>query len=160
MRILIANDEVSLVLSSPLPARLAEYGSIDIVQNGRAAVITYVNSASKGAFYDLIVVDHHLTVLDGFAVVDMIRMYEAEHRTSGKRTTVCFISGDNSCHQQCEVRYGLDEQTHLLHKPANLDLLESLAVSIAAEGERLRLDPLVPMRLAQAVSSGAWATTQ
>lgn len=157
MRILIAHDEVSQVLSSPLPAKLAKYGSIDIVQNGRAAVIAYVNSAAKGAFYDLIVVDQQLTVLDGFAAVDMIRLYETEHRKSGKRTMVCVISGDESCSDQREVSCSRDDRTQLLRKPTNLDLLESLAVSIAAERDENRHIHFVPMHVKQPASPGVWS---
>lgn len=158
MRILIADGEVSQVLSSQMLAKLAKYGSIDIVQNGRAAVLAYVNSVSRGVFHDLIILDRNLTVLDGFAAVEMIRMYESDHRATGKRTMICVISDDDSSCQQHEVRYGQDERTHLLRKPANLELLESLADCVAAERGLISQTNFAPMSMKQPVSSRAWAT--
>jgi CheY-like chemotaxis protein len=158
MRILIADDAVNQVLISQVLARLARYGCIDIVQNGRAAVLAYVNTATKGAFYDLVILDQHLTVLDGFASVEMIRAYESEHRTFGKRTMACVICSDPLCQEQYEMRYGTDERTHLFSKPASLAILETLAGSVVAELGRKTHAGLVPVPMRQPTSSRAMMT--
>jgi CheY-like chemotaxis protein len=145
MRILIADDAVSQVLISQVLVGLARYGSIDIVQNGRAAVLAYVNIASKGAFYDLIILDQHLAVLDGFATVAMIRTYESKHCTFGKRTMACVMCSEPLSQQQYEKRYGADERTHLLCKPASLAILETVAGSVVAELARTTHAGLIPM---------------
>lgn len=155
MRILIADNEVCRVLNSQMLTTLANYGSVDIVQNGRDAVKTYVKTASKGAFYDLIVLDQNLTVLDGFATVDAIRAYESEHRKSDKRTLVCVISNDDRCPEHYEFRFCKDERSHLLHKPADIVLLESLANSIAAGLEKKRHASFMPMRMRRPLSAQA-----
>lgn len=135
MRILIAVDKVSRVLTSQMLANLARYGSVEVVQSGRDAVLAYVKAGSRGAFHDLIVLDQHLAILNGFAAVEMIRSYESEQGKSRKRAMVCVILSDDLCRQHYEGRYIKDERTHLLGKPVNLDFLESLAGSVAAELE-------------------------
>lgn len=135
MRILLADDEVSRVLMSHLLAKLNRHGSVDIVKNGRDVVFAYVNTASNGAFYDLVILDHNLSVLDGFTTVEMIRTFESDNRRSGKRTMVCVISSDDRLLQRFEVHFGKDERTYLALKPVDIDLLVSLAGSVAAERE-------------------------
>lgn len=135
MRILIADCEVCKVLNSQMLDMLARYGSVDIKQNGRDAVLAYVNSACKGHFHDLVILDQNLTVLDGFATVDMIRSYESEHRKSGKRTMACVLSNNNRCPKHYEIRFNRDERFYLLHKPVNLNFLESLVGSAADQLE-------------------------
>jgi CheY-like chemotaxis protein len=146
MRILIADNEVSQVLNSQMLTTLAKYGSVDIVPNDRDTVLTYVNNGSKGAFHNLIILDQNLTVLDGFATVDMIRFYESEHRKSGKRTLVYIIASDDRFTLQYENRFSKDERTHLLHKPVNPSLLVSLAGSVAAESGMKIQTNFVPLR--------------
>lgn len=135
MRILIADDEVSRVLTSQMLAKLTRHGSVDIVQNGREVIVAYLNSGSNGAFYDLVILDQNLSVLDGFTTVEMIRTFESDNRRSGKRTMVCVISSDDRLLQRFEVHFGRDERTHLALKPVDIDLLVSLTGSVAAERE-------------------------
>jgi CheY-like chemotaxis protein len=155
MRILIADNEVCRVLNSQILARLATYGSVDIVQNGHDAVVTYTKTGSTGIFYDMVVLDRHLTALGGFTAVEMIRIFERDHRRSGKRTMVCVISNDDLLPQQQEIRFGKDERNHLLRKPVDLDLLESLAGSVAAELMMINHTDFVPMRMRQSLSMQA-----
>jgi CheY-like chemotaxis protein len=144
------------ILNSQMLTTLAKYGSVNVVQNGREAVLAYVNTiATRGAFYDLIILDKNLTVVDGFATVDMIRAYESEHRKSGKRTVVCVISSDDGCPEHYEIRFCKDDRSHLLHKPVNLVLLESLASAVAAELEVKRRTSYMPKRLRQPLSAQA-----
>ena len=135
MRILVTDNKVDRIQDSQMLAALAKCGSVDIVHNGRDAVIAYVNTIAKGTFYDLIVMDHHTSVLDGFAAVEMIRMYELEHRKTGKPTMVCVISSAVICQHHFEERFGKDQRTHLLQKPVKPDLIAFLAGSVAAELE-------------------------
>lgn len=149
MRILIADDEVTNVINSQMLDMLAGYGSVDIKQNGRDAVLAYVDSGSRGLFHDLVILDQNLTLLDGFATVDMIRFYESEHRKQGKRTMICIISNDYRCPKHYEIRFNNDERSYFLHKPVNLDLLESLLCSDAEELEIENFPNYVPQQMGQ-----------
>lgn len=153
MRILIVDNKVCDALSSQLFTKLAEFGSVDIVQNGRDAVLAYVKSSYKGFFYDFVVLEQDLALQDGFETHDMIRAFESEHRTSGKKTTVCVLCSDTVCQQQHHgARYDNNLQTHLLAKPVNLDLLHSLAVSAANGYEFKSRINLIPRYMKQPVS--------
>lgn len=147
MRILIADYEVSKVLSSPMLDMLARYGSVDIKQNGRDAVLAYVNDASKGIFHDLVILDQDLTLLDGFETLEMIRFYESEHRKSGKRTMICVISNVDRWPKQYEIRFNRDERSYLLHKPVKLELIESLIGFDAEKFEIKNLTNYVPVHM-------------
>jgi hypothetical protein len=73
---------------------------------------------------------------------------------------ICVISDGASCHQQHEVRYGLDERTHLVQKHVNDDLIMSLAASVAAECEINSNSNHVPMSKRQLSSSSVWEYAQ
>jgi CheY-like chemotaxis protein len=136
-------------------ARLAAHGNVDIVRNGREVVLAYVNTASIGKFYDLIVLNQNLSVMDGFKAVEMIRMYEAEHRKTGKRTMVCIISSDDLYQQQQNNDSANDNRTHILGAPVGLDFLGTLAGSVAAELAMGKRKSFVPARTRQSVSVNA-----
>lgn len=132
MRILIADNGACRVSGTQMIAKLARYGSVDVVQNGRDAVLAYVNNGSRGVSYDLVILDQHLRVLDAFEAVAMIRAYESEHKMCDEFVTVCVVSGDEYTQQQYETHCAQDERIHLLREPVNLDFVESLAGSVAA----------------------------
>ena len=144
MRILIADDEICRVLRSQMFEMLTRYGSVDVVQNGRDAVISYVKNGANGVFYDLLVLDQHLDVLNGFAIVEMVRTFESDFRRAGMRTMICVFCSDDAVPQQYEIRHGKDDRTRILCKPVNLAVLESLAGSLGAELEMDNASP-VPM---------------
>lgn len=149
MRILIADNKVCDVLNSQTLAILAKFGSVDIVGSGHDAVRAYLNSSSKGEFYDMIILDQTVTVQEGFSTVDAVRNFELNQNKPGERTMVCVISVDAKFQHKYQVRYDSDDRTIILYKPDTLDILEYLATSVV-DGDFLETPSFpVPAHLVQ-----------
>ena len=107
-RILIAEDNVTLrkVVSASLRSRSQELDFV-IVENGQEAV----DAAANGQF-DLILMDLHMPVMDGFKATEEIRRHE---RNSTRRATIVAVSCDEERKALCR-EVGMDGHEQ---KPAN-----------------------------------------
>jgi len=80
MRILVAHGDKTE--KTRYSQALGKYGTVDLFDNGRDALFSFVNGFQAGNRYDLLVIDHDLKQLDGVETVVMIRTYELEHLVS------------------------------------------------------------------------------
>ena len=92
LSILLADDnEINILLGRTLIAALGH--QIDVAQNGQEAVLMAEARLRNGWGYDVILMDLHMPVMDGFAAVEAIRAAEAG---TGRRATILALSADNT----------------------------------------------------------------
>ena len=128
MRILFAHGDKTE--KSKCLQALGKYGSVDFFDNGRDALVSFVNGFQTGNRYDLLVIDHDLKQLDGVETVLMIRKYESEHLASNKKSLIVFSSEDQHCKSSYEARHGVDERIVFQSSPLNLSAIECIAEKI------------------------------
>jgi hypothetical protein len=131
MRILFAHGEK--IEKTEYSQFIGKYGTVDFFDNGRDALLSFVNCFQAGNRYDLLVINHDLKQLDGVETVLMIRKYELEHLASYKKTLIVFCSRNQHCRSSYEVRHGVDERTIFQNDPVSISTLEYFAENIAVE---------------------------
>lgn len=129
MRILVAHgDTAEKIRYSQV---FNKYGVVDFFDNGRDAVVSFVNGFQTGNRYGLLVIDNNLKQLDGVETVLMIRKFELEHLASYKKVLIVFSSDDQHCKCSYEARQGVDERIMFKNNPISISDLECVAENIA-----------------------------
>jgi len=129
MRILVAHgDTAEKIRYSQV---FDKYGIVDFFDNGRDAVVSFVNGFQTGNRYNLLVIENNLKQLDGVETVLMIRKFELEHLASYKKVLIVFSSEDKNCKSSYEARQGTDERITFLDSSINLSSLECIVENIA-----------------------------
>lgn len=105
-RVMVAEDNTTLRKLVEVSLRARDVDLL-IVENGQQAV----DAASSGAF-DLILMDLHMPIMDGFEATQAIRKFE---KSSARRTTIVAVSCDEERMNVCE-EMGMDGYEK---KPAN-----------------------------------------
>jgi len=108
-----------------------KFGIVDFFDNGRDAVVSFVNGFQTGNFYNLLVIENDLKQLDGVETVLMIRKYELEHLASYKKVIIVFSSEDQCCKSSYEARQGADDRIIFHNNPISLTSLVCIAENIA-----------------------------
>ena len=120
MRILVVDDQIGCrKLMQELLSRMGH--RVDCAENGRDAVLLYVHAAEQGHPYDFVAMDNEMPVMDGSRAVAMIRAWERDHPGTGRRSMICFVSGDVVCSCQYREQYGNDCLTRFLPKPLDTE---------------------------------------
>ena len=121
LRVLVADDNI--INCKVVACQLAQLGiAADIVHDGSAAV-----QLSADRNYDILLLDCHMPVMDGFAASRAIRV--REHREGGQRMQIiaCTANASAEAERQC-IEAGMDGY---LVKPIALDrLMEYLQSSV------------------------------
>jgi len=112
---------------------LGKYGVVDFFDNGRDAVLSFVNGFLTGNRYDLLVVENDLKQLDGVETVLMIRKYELDNLASYKKSLIVFSTDDQHCRISYEARHGADGRIYFHGSPVDHSILECFAEKIAGE---------------------------
>ncbi|MBV5337066.1 MAG: hypothetical protein J0653_03575, partial [Deltaproteobacteria bacterium] len=107
-----------------------------------------IHAAEQGQPYSFVTMDNEMPVMSGALAVEMIRAWERDHRTTGSRSMICFISGDVVCKCTCQERYRGDCLTRFLPKP--LDMEQFLELARRSEKGDCRCDCDSPECLKQA----------
>lgn len=131
MRILFAYGDTTEKIE--YSQSLGKYGIVDIFDNGRDAVVSFVNGFQTGNSYDLLVIENNLKQLDGVETVLMIRKFELEHLAFCKKTLIVFCSEDQHCRSSFEERHGVDERIVFQNYPVSLSTLEYFAENIVGK---------------------------
>lgn len=131
MRILFAHGDKSV--KSRYSQALGKYGPVDCFDNGRDAVLAFVNGFQLGNRYDFLVIENDLKQLDGLETVLMIRKFELEHLASYKKALIVFSSEDQHCRSSYEARHGVDARITFQSGPIKLSILECFAEKAAGE---------------------------
>lgn len=144
MRILFAHGDKTE--KTRYSQALGKYGTVDFFDNGRDAVVSFVNGFQTGNHYDLLIIENDLKQLDGVETVLMIRKFELEHLASYKKALIVFSSEDQHCRNSYEARHGVDERILFQNNPVSLSTLEYFAENIAGERSMKTLPGLARYR--------------
>lgn len=128
MKALVVDDHDSIRLI--LEKLLTQLGYlVDCAENGRDAVLKFVQAAEEGQPYSFVSMDYEMPVMNGYHAVQMIRAYETTHYPHDNRALVCFVSGYEKC--CCPERHSGQTNcpTSFLTKPIDFDRFRSLAVA-------------------------------
>ena len=126
MRTLVVDDQIGCrKLLQELLSRMGH--RVDCAENGRDAVLLYVHAAEQGQPYDFVAMDNEMPVMNGSSAVAMIRAWERDHCKAGKRSMICFVSGDAVCNCLHREWYKGDCLTRFLPKPLDIDQFMELA---------------------------------
>lgn len=91
LRILIAEDnEINALLARTTLAKAGH--SVDVVNDGKAAVEAITGRSGQSAAHDIILMDLHMPVLDGLDAILEIRAHET--RTNGAPVPILVLSAD------------------------------------------------------------------
>ena len=146
MRILVVDDHSSC--RRLLQGLLGLMGhQVDCAGNGRDAVLLFKLAAEQGRPYRFISMDNDMPVMTGKEAVEQIRDWEQKQYPTGCRTTICFISGDDTFSTSCARLDDRDDPTFFLPKPFDIRQFTALVDSVDKSG---RFDAAYhePLRLA------------
>ena len=145
MRILVAAGESNSLTT--LVGSFEQFGAVDIVQDGRAAVVACINANQTSRPYHLVFLGQRLAVLKEEDVIEMIRVYEEDAVAGKTPVTFCCVSDNSADWQQShQARYGSDRNTHFYPEPANSFAVMSLLKIIANQLGEFKPKPLSQYR--------------
>ncbi|MGM0508501.1 MAG: response regulator [Fusobacteriota bacterium] len=104
MRILIAEDNhISAMIIEKF---LSEHGDCDVAYNGKEAVDLYKKSLEENEYYDLVILDIMMPIMNGQKALKKIR--EIEKNVDHKSTIVMLTALDDNKNIKEALEYGCD----------------------------------------------------
>jgi hypothetical protein len=131
MRILIAAGESQSIQAASGDFR--NFGAVDTVQDGREAVLAYINASQTGNPYHIVFIGYDLPNIAEAEVLDMLWYYDQEHHRLAGGLVVCCVSTDSQWEKQHQARFGNDTRVHFYSEPASAFALTSLVKITANE---------------------------
>lgn len=92
MRILIAEDDVAN--RRFLMKLLEKYGDVTTVEDGMAAVDTFVGAINRGTPYDLVCLDIMMPRIDGYKALEALRDAERKFKITNKAKVIMISALD------------------------------------------------------------------
>lgn len=121
MKVLVVDDDSQirkLVVSA-----FHRFGTVDEAENGRDAVIKFIDAYRDRSPYGLVLLDFEMPVMNGGEALYMIRSYEKDHQISGHSTPIILISGRTDLKDLLADVLRDDLHLHVLGKPLDFKKL-------------------------------------
>lgn len=104
-----------------------ELGTVDEAENGRDAVLKFVNAFELGNPYNMILLDYEMPIMNGREAFNMIRMFEQDHpKKCANPVPIMLISSRNDIVEIFGDVLPTDSRLCVLDKQVNFNTLNAL----------------------------------